>query len=314
MDGQSAAGGADAKSEKRPFPWRAWFQASRPTFFVATVIPILVGHAAAINRQGEARPGILAMILIACFLVQLAANMSDDLFEHLQGVDSSDSIGGSRVIQEGKITPRQLGTAVFTCFLAAGALAIPIAGRNLALWLMAVFGALSSVFYVCPPVKYGHRGLGEVSVFINMGMIMTVGTQLALTGVPDPAAAALAVPVSLMVAGVLFYQSIPEIETDAAVGKRTLAVILGKSLAPFLHMALWPVAWLLMVNLWLAGLAAWPVLLGAATMPIHYVIGQRLRKAFETDEWLVLDKSGPLIRLMYLVNGILLIISVHMAR
>jgi 1,4-dihydroxy-2-naphthoate octaprenyltransferase len=36
------------------------------------------------------------------------ANLANDLFDHILGVDGGDNIGGSRVIQSGLISPRQL--------------------------------------------------------------------------------------------------------------------------------------------------------------------------------------------------------------
>ena len=63
-----------------------------------------------------------------------------------------------------------------------------------------------------------------------------------------------------MVAGILYYQSLPEIDTDKAGGKTTLANILGKDHALLVFRIWWPVVWVSIINLWLSGLAGWPVL------------------------------------------------------
>ena len=94
-----------------------------------------------------------------------------------------------------------------------------------------VFAVLSAVFYVAPPIRYGCRGYGELFVCLNMGFIMVMGSYAVMANGFSAQSLALALPVGLMVAGILYYQSLPEIETDLAAGKRTLANILGKAKA-----------------------------------------------------------------------------------
>ena len=298
---------------KPPFKsaFRAWWQAARPPFYIATLAPLSLGFTAAVKYTGQNRWGLFILILFGSFVVHMATNLANDLFDHLQGVDAGPNIGGSRVIQEGKISPRALGAALailYSLGLASAVIIIKMSGQTI-LWGLIVFAALSSFFYVAPPVKYGHRALGELFVFINMGLIMTAGTYLAAAGGWDRRVLALALPVSFMVAGILYYQSLPEIETDLAAGKRTLANVLGKTRAAFLFTLWWPLVWLLMINLWLASLAAWPVWLGPLTSPLHWAAIKKIRAAGDGD-WLGLDRHGHLVRKLYLANGLLLIVAV----
>ncbi|MDR1309860.1 MAG: prenyltransferase, partial [Deltaproteobacteria bacterium] len=256
----------EAAAPKCRFSLRAWLQASRPTFFVATLVPLFLGYYAAIGYRGVQGGTVkFALILIASFLVHLATNLANDLFDHSQGVDTDETIGGSRVIQEGRISPGQIKIAIGLCYLVAFVLAIIIVKTDWILWCLVLFAAFSSFFYVCPPIKYGHRGLGEVFVFINMGLIMTVGTYMAITGHFDLKLISLALPVSLGVAGILYFQSLPEIETDAKAGKKTLAVKLGKDRAILAQSLWWPLIWVLMANLYFSELVEWPALLCLVT-------------------------------------------------
>jgi 1,4-dihydroxy-2-naphthoate octaprenyltransferase len=299
----------------RPAPaWRAalhaWWQASRPPFFIATLGPLGLGFTATVKYTGLVRPGLFALVLGASFMVHAATNMANDLFDHLQGVDAGAGIGGSRVIQEGKISPRALSLVVAVFYglaLAAAFVIVRFSGRPVLMWSLIVFAALSSFFYVAPPIRYGHRALGEVMVFLNMGLIMTVGTFLALAdGHWDKRVAALALPVAFMVADILYFQSLPEMELDRAAGKLTLAGWLGPERAILAQALWWPTVWLIMVILWLAGLAAWPALLGLLTLPLHLAAMKALRAAAETD-WVSLDGRGHLIRKLYLLNSLALI-------
>jgi 1,4-dihydroxy-2-naphthoate octaprenyltransferase len=264
---------------------------------------------AALRLDGIWRPWLFLLVLLASFLVHAATNLLNDYFDHDLGVDSKESIGGSRVIQEGKISPGSIRAASFLLYLSAFLLAIAIVGRYRALWGMVVFAALSSFFYVAPPIKYGHRALGELFVFLNMGLVMCLGTYMALTGKYSPQPVAMSLPVALMVAGILYFQSLPEIETDKAAGKLTLAGLLGKERSALVFLLWWPLVWLLMATLYFSGLAAWPALLGPLALPFHITACRRIKAA---KDWLELDASGHLVRKEYFLNGLCLIVGVAM--
>ncbi|MDR1871962.1 MAG: prenyltransferase [Deltaproteobacteria bacterium] len=286
--------------------FKVWVQASRAPFFIATVFPLALGFTAAYKFTGEAKVGLFILILLASFLVHLATNLANDYFDYSLGVDTKDTLGGSRVIQDGLITLGQLKLAIALCYIVSFILAIIIVKTNVILWVLVAFAALSSFFYVAPPIKYGHRALGELSVFINMGLIMTLGTQMALTGSFIKETVALALPISFMVAGILYFQSIPEIETDPLAAKVTLAVILGKEGSYLVYLLWWPVIWLLLITLYLANLVAWPALLGLLSCPLHVAALHRFKTV---QDWTELDRHGHLIRKQYVVNATALIVG-----
>lgn len=114
-------------------------------------------------------------------------------------------------------------------------------GLRPTLWAVSVFAVASAVFYVAPPIRYGHRAPDGLFVCLNMGLIMVRASVTLLLNRFDPHS--LALPVSLMAAGVLHCQSLPEIETDLAAGKHTLANTLGKARASLLFRLQWPWVW-----------------------------------------------------------------------
>lgn len=290
---------------------RAWWQASRPAFYIATLVPLLLGYVTAGKDTGVWQPGLFGLILLCSFFLHLSANLANDVFDHLQGVDGGGNIGGSRALQEGKISMRAYAVALpllFAASLALGGIGVACTGRG-GIWAIILFAIASSFFYVAPPIKYGHRALGEVMVFLNMGVIMTAGTYYVLTGLWSAKALALATPVGLMVAGILYYQSLPEIETDKAAGKHTLANVLGPARAVLLFRLWWPVVWLLMFLLFACGVVAWPALLGiAVSIPLYREAAFLLRNV--SGDWLSLDAHGHLVRKMYLACGVFLIVGV----
>ncbi len=294
---------------------RAWWRACRPPFFITAAIPVLVGLAF-VMRQGAvldaALWGRLALLLLGCGLGLTIANLANELFDYVLGVDDQeDSIGGTGVIQSGVISCRELFIA--TLAMVAATLAIGVilvcltpAALRPALLLLTLFAVASAFFYVAPPIRYGCRGLGEVMVGVNMGFIIVGASSAILAQSFDLRSLGVALPVVFMVAGILYYQSLPEIETDAAAGKRTLANILGKDHALFAFRLWWPLIWLLMGNLWLCGLAGWPVVFCLVCVPLWWK-AQRLVAAAGDGDWLPLDRHGYLVRLCYLITGAALI-------
>lgn len=289
--------------------FKAWWMALRPPFFIVDLIPVGLGGALAARDTGHFPLGIFLVVMVGCFCLHTVANIANDLFDYIEGVDTEDTIGGTHVIQNGWISPRQISLTILGLLAATlmiGWWLIAHSGQSW-LWYPVIFAVLSAIFYVAPPIRYGCRGYGELFVCLNMGFIMVAGSYVVMTGGFSPRILALALPVGLMVAGILYYQSLPEIETDLAAGKRTLANILGKSRAELVFRIWWPVVWVLMANLWACGLAGWPVFLGLLTFPLHY---RACRLIHTATEWLDLDQYGHLVRKLYLVNGALLIAGV----
>lgn len=284
---------------------KAWVQASRPPFFVATLIPLTVGAVLA-GRQGTLSVPTFLLVLLACFLVHFATNISNDYFDHIQGTDAGESIGGSRVLQEGKISVAELGRAIILLYSVAAMIGFYLTW-TLKLWALVPLMSLaffSSLFYVAPPIRYGYHGLGELFVGVNMGPVMVLGTAWVLLGRVDWTALPITLPIGLSVALIMNYQNLPDIDTDRATGKRTLAVRLGRKGALNLLMALWMGIYGSVAILALVGYlspVAWCTLL---TLPIPI----KLRKiALATRDWVKLDDYGKYVRIFYFINGIILI-------
>ena len=294
----------------------AWWQACRPPFFITAAIPVTLALAFAFRLQGHISPKqwiVYGLLLLGCFLGLTIANFANDLFDHILGVDGGDSIGGSRVIQSNSISPRQLSVALMLlapATLAVGGGLISLTPENLrpGLWIASIFAVGSAIFYVAPPLRYGHRGMGEIFVCLNMGFIMVCASVTLLLERFDPRSLALALPVGLMVAGVLYYQSLPEIETDLAAGKHTLANKLGKDKAALVFRLWWPAVWLLLLNLWATGQAGWPVALALLGLPFYLQACRHIAEA-KSGNWLPLDAYGHLVRKCYLLSGAALIVG-----
>ena len=262
-----------------------WYRLMRPPFFITAAIPVCVALGF-VMRAGYPLDSALwlrfAGLLLGCFCGLTIANLANELFDYVLGTDArEESIGGTGAIQSGLVSCRELFLAIL--FFVAVTIAIGLGlilslpeGLHAPLILLTLFAVASAIFYVI------------------------------LAGTFELRALALALPVAGMVAGILYYQSLPEIETDLAAGKHTLANILGKDHALLVFRIWWPAVWILLGNLWLSDLAGWPVVFCLLSVPFWWK-AQGLVASRGDGDWLPLDKYGYLVRLCYLISGAALV-------
>jgi 1,4-dihydroxy-2-naphthoate octaprenyltransferase len=275
---------------------------------VATFIPLLIGWILAIRNESMVRPLRFLLVFLGSLMVHLLTNLANDYFDHLVGTDANQAIGGSRVIQEGKIAPGTMFRVIVGLSILAFAIAFIII-FGFKLYLLAIpifFAAFSSYFYVAPPIRYGYHGLGELFVGINMGPIMVVGTYWVIAGHPDWIPLFISVPVGLMVASILYYQSLPDMKTDEAARKYTLAVRLGRKGA-FWGLIFFFMLIYLSISLLIAhGLLSWYSLAFLMSVPLAVRL---IRIIIKTEDWVLLDQYGKYVRMVYFVCGLAIIVG-----
>jgi 1,4-dihydroxy-2-naphthoate octaprenyltransferase len=203
-----------------------WLAGARPRTLPAAVAPVLVGTGAAVALHGfRLLPALLA--LVVALALQVAVNYANDYSDGRRGTDA-DRVGPMRLVGSGAATPRQVLVAAVASFAVAAVAGLALAALS-SWWLVAV-GAVciaAAWTYTGGPLPYGYRALGEVFVFVFFGLVAVVGTTFAQTRTLPGLAFAVAVPVGLLIVAILVVNNLRDIDGDAAVGKRTLAVVLG---------------------------------------------------------------------------------------
>jgi 1,4-dihydroxy-2-naphthoate octaprenyltransferase len=132
----------------------------------------------------------------------------------------------------------------------------------------------AALAYTGGPFPLAYHGLGEVMVLVFFGWAAVLGTYAVMAGWPAPSAAWLvATACGLRAANILLVNNIRDIATDARVGKRTLAVRLGRRFAQGLYAVGGLFAAFTPVALVLFGYS-WPVLLALLMLPF----GERLTR------------------------------------
>jgi len=206
---------------------REWVEGARPRTLGAAIAPIAVGTGAAATI-GAVQPVRAGLALIVMLAAQIGANYANDYSDGIRGTDT-ERVGPVRLVGQGLAAPARVRLAALASLLvsaAAGLILVALIGQW---WLLAVGGValLAAWLYTGGPKPYGYFGLGEVFVFAFFGVVPVVGTAY-VQALTIPAAAWVAsIGVGALTCAVLVANNLRDIPTDAAVGKRTLAVRMG---------------------------------------------------------------------------------------
>ncbi|MGK7311136.1 MAG: 1,4-dihydroxy-2-naphthoate polyprenyltransferase [Candidatus Longimicrobiales bacterium M2_2A_002] len=252
--------------------------AIRPATLPAAVTPVLVGTAAAF-AVGGLRWGPALAALAGALLLQIGANLANDLFDYEKGADTEHRLGPTRVVQSGLLSPTAVRRATALVFLLAA-----LVGGYLAWvggWVIVAIGLAAiaaAIAYTGGPYPLGYNGLGDIAVFIFFGLVAVCGTAYVQAGYVPALAWIAAVPVGTLITAILVVNNVRDIETDRAAGKRTLAVRLGRRAAVAEYALLLAAAYAVPPALGLTGrLGPW-VLLPLVTAPLAVRLYRRVAR------------------------------------
>ena len=221
-----------------------WLRASRFQFFTASVVPVIVGGAVAYWETRTVLWGYWLATLIAMVLLHAAANLANDYYDHLSRNDEinvefiSPFTGGSRFIQQQLTSPVSILIAALVCLAAGSGIGLILVWlRGWPILALGIVGGLSGFFYTANPLRLGYRGLGEIFIFLDFGILPVLGTYYVQTQQFTIAAAAASVPVAFLIAAVLWINQFPDYQADRAVGKDHWVVRLGRRRACYVYAA-----------------------------------------------------------------------------
>lgn len=263
---------------------RTWLLAIRPATLPASVSGVVVGLGAARATGAAFRLDAALGCLAVALLLQVCANLANDLSDFRRGADTPARLGPTRVAAAGLVTERQLQIAISVVLIIAGIIGgwlATIGGPVLV--ALGVASVLAALAYTGGPFPYGYHGLGEVFVFVFFGLVAVIGTAELQSGRVELLYVLAAIPVGTLTTAILVVNNLRDASTDRVAGKRTLAVIFGERFARAEYVACLVVAWTIPVGLVVAGWCgastpAGPLaLLSLLTVPIALPLWRTVR-------------------------------------
>ena len=298
---------------------RAWVMAARPQTLPAAAAPVIVGTGLAVSEDMFALvPALMAFVGAA--LIQIGTNFANDYYDAKKGADTDDREGFTRVTQSGLIPPEHVKLATIATFglaILSGTYLVYVGGLPiLIIGLVSVFCGWA---YTGGPYPLGYHGLGDLFVFVFFGIVAVMGTfyvQAAAivadpltTSIPPDTVTHEAFVASLSIAGlstaILVVNNVRDLETDAASGKRTLAVRVGYRWSRLEYVGLLALAYVVPVWFWAGWGFAPVVLIPLVTIPYAVLVARTVWTRTDGDALNpALEATGKLLALYAVLFGV----------
>ena len=220
-------------------PLKVWIVAARAFALPASVMPVAFGAVLAVTI-GEAPFdfGLFVASLVAMAVLHTGANLLNDVYDYRKGIDRQVNPVSGAVVRRW-ITPKQALTAATACLALGCTLGLYIASQVGAVVLyIGVVGVVVGIVYSWGPWPLKYHALGDLAVFLDFGILGALGAWTVQTGQPSWVPAVWAIPMSLLVVGILHSNNWRDIDSDTHSGIRTVASCLGDARSAFYHEAL----------------------------------------------------------------------------
>jgi 1,4-dihydroxy-2-naphthoate octaprenyltransferase len=251
-----------------------WLLITRACVFSMTITSAAIGGLLAAATAPECHWGYFTLAMVGLVLAHATNNMINDYFDTIGGVDTAAYVRtqyAPHPLFSNLISKDGLIATILACNAADLAIGVWLmAARGWPVAAFALAGLFISVFYVAPPLKLKHHGLGEPGVFVVWGPLMIGGTYYVTAGTLPSWVWLASVPYALVVTTVLIGKHVDKYEQDGARGIRTLPVILGRETSLTLNQ-------LLMIGFYpIVALLVWRGTLGAGVLLVALALPRLL--------------------------------------
>tara|TARA_B100001027_G_scaffold135837_1_gene94192 strand:+ start:1209 stop:2534 length:1326 start_codon:yes stop_codon:yes gene_type:complete len=246
-------------------------------------------------------PISLILTTIGILFFHLFSNLYNDYFDVTHGTDEANTeyfnagmnssilkgaqlSGGSRAVELGLITlngTKSLANIMFLLGIVTAAGILFMSYLNTGSLsnafyaaIIALIGVLVGYFYTAKPIRLSSRyGLGELSIFLSFGPLLTLGTGFAISNETIQLYSneffnllLLGTPIGILTTNILFINQYPDYTSDKKVGKNHLVVLIGKKASRWIY------AFNLIIALGSSYLLAENILTGTKQMLFLYLL------------------------------------------
>jgi 1,4-dihydroxy-2-naphthoate octaprenyltransferase len=285
----------------------------RAPFFTGVIVPIALGSILAWYHTGHFFWGYFALTMIGGIALHGGANTMNDYFDHLSGNDPVNReyvrpfSGGSRLIQNRQLTHRQMLYISLSCYAIGIVIGLVLTGfRGFPISVIGVIGVASGILYVAPKVNLASRGIGELTVALNFGVLCVLGSYYVQAQRFSWEAVLASIPVALLITAILWINEFPDYQADKAIGKTHWVVRLGRKKSAVVFTVMMALVYIFILLLGVLYPKRW-VLLGFLTLPLSVKAVMNSLKNYDEIPKLVPSNAGTI--LTHAATGILLCVG-----
>ncbi len=262
---------------------------TRANFLPLTMVIVLAGLAAAFYSHRTFIPLDAALVMVGALLTHASVNAFNNYFDYRSKIDEKTPktpfSGGVDTLVKGMMKPSQALTVSLFCLICAALIGLYFLAHLFSVLLpLVVYGAVIIVLYT--PVLSRVHALSEIVAGSGFGF-MGLGVYATQAGVIDTPGIAILVPITILVALLLFLNEFPDAEVDKAGGRRHIVVLLGKRGSAWLYVVGQVATYASIILAVAIGAAPTLVLLSLLSLPIAYKAGRITLKNYNRTPELV---------------------------
>ena len=265
-----------------------WFQAVRFHYVPPSFLPAILCGLIAWSNRGRIDISAFLLVVVGVTINHFGLNMIDDAFDYLHFVDQSEMkeknpyTGGSGVITQGLLSVRQVIIGAVLCFIITIVIGCYLTvAKGWPVLAFGVFGLLNSIFYTTPPVKFGYRGFGELSLLINFGPIIGLGSYYVQTGNLAMEPLLVSLVLGCMMWSMIIINEIPDYDSDRRGHKMNLVARFGKKKGIVLYSLGLVFAYGILIIVVVLQIATPWLLIGLVSLPLAFKSIRILRRNYD---------------------------------
>lgn len=220
-----------------------WLQSIRPKTLPLAIANTIVGSALAFAHD-KFSWSILVLAATTTLLLQILSNLANDYGDFVNGKDTAERVGPTRMVQSGAISPKQMlaGIIAVSILAAISGTSLVLIGTQgmdisyLIIFVLLGIGAIvAAIKYTVGKKPFGYRGLGDIFVFIFFGLVGVTGTYFLHTQTLSLSILLPAAAIGFLSTGVLNLNNMRDYEQDKKAEKQTMVVKMGLKNAFYYH-------------------------------------------------------------------------------
>ena len=233
-----------------------WYNAFRPWSLHGAVVPVLIGGVVAYH-DGFFCWWIFLMVAVCGCLLQSAGNLLNTYGDFVKGTDTVENEVRSPELVTGKLRPKAIlmvGMACLGVTALCGLVFIWYIG-----WGILLFGllGLAGAGLYTVGISYKYMGMGLVSVFFMMGILMPLGTYYVMAGDISYEVLLMSIPNAFLITAVLSGNETRDWHEDKKAGVNTLSSFLSYEGSMRLYLTLNIIAFPILAALILTAQIPW---------------------------------------------------------